>query len=176
MSEKIICLMRHSEAVESIDQARVHKDFDRPLSDAGIALLDQSRIFLKQIKFQPCLILCSPSLRTRQTLEWIQESLRNSPTIVYDEDLYNSTASQIITKLQNLEKNISSVMLIGHNPWMSEVIQAFLNLAEDPLTIQLPILPAQMALFQIQTNDWGSFTQATTNLLANHSPTGETVY
>lgn len=57
--------MRHGEAVAT---AKTVKDFDRPLSEKGLLEAKEIGEILIQKNFRPSTVLCSPALRTRQTL------------------------------------------------------------------------------------------------------------
>jgi phosphohistidine phosphatase len=154
---KTLCLMRHSEAAENLQLLGLQKDFDRPLTDNGIALLDQCRVFFKEQHFLPDLVLCSSAVRTQQTLEWIRDSLRNKTNVVYDEALYKATTDHIIERLANLPSSDASVLIIGHNPWISELSQLLLNATPNPLAINLPAPPAFSGIFEIHIEEWSKF-------------------
>ncbi len=149
--------MRHSEAVESLQDLGIQKDFDRPLTDNGIALLDQSRHFFKEIQFCPDKIVCSASVRTKQTLEWVRDSLGNHAEVVYEEALYKANTDQIIELISKLEPSVNQVLIVGHNPWISELIQLLLNVTSDPTAVALPAPPALSAIFTVHIDDWSTF-------------------
>ena len=66
--------MRHSEAVAELSED-VKTDFDKPLTDRGIHVLEKFGDFLKEKYSNPDYIICSPAVRTKQTLQWLQAAL-----------------------------------------------------------------------------------------------------
>lgn len=155
MAGKTICLMRHSEAVVELSPS-VSKDFDKPLTDNGINQLESVRTQLKLASFLPDVVLCSPSVRTRQTLEWIQEVLGTNVDVVFDEELYGIEAGRLIEKIQELSDEQDSVLVIGHNPSISDAIQCFANGVHnsDMVTVTLPVQPGQFAIFNSESTSW----------------------
>lgn len=162
MASKTICLMRHSEAVAELSAHNITKDFDRPLTDNGIHQLEGVRDQLKALSFLPDVVLCSPSVRTRQTLEWIQEVLGADVNVEFDEALYGIDVSALIEKLYNLEDDKQCILIVGHNPSISDVIQRFFNKVpnNEVLPINFPIKPSQFVVFNIDTNSWQNILDA----------------
>lgn len=158
MPQKVICLMRHSEAVTELSDA-VTRDFDKPLTDNGIHQLEGVRNTLKSLSFLPDLILCSPSVRTRQTLEWIQEVLGADVEVDFDDTLYGIDVAGLIAKIQQTSETKSSVLVIGHNSSISDAIQQFLNKTTDnniAQKINLPVKPAQFVMFNMAATSWAT--------------------
>jgi phosphohistidine phosphatase len=170
MPEKLVCFMRHSEAVAQLSDV-ITRDFDKPLTDHGIHQLEHVRDFLKTHHFLPDLILCSAAVRTRQTLEWIHEALGTESEVVFDEGLYGINADGLLRKLSDLSNNKSTVLVVGHNPAISEVMQILLNLANvAEASVSLPAKPSQLALFRLHTADWMTLTTEKAVLEASYEP------
>lgn len=170
MPGKLVCLMRHSEAVAQLSDS-VTRDFDKPLTDHGIHQLEYARDFLKAHHFLPDLILCSSAVRTRQTLEWIQEALGTGSEVIFDDGLYGIHADGLIQKLSELSNAKSTVLVVGHNPAISDAMQILLNLVErSEGLINLPAKPSQLALFRLQTPDWAELTAEKATLEASYEP------
>jgi phosphohistidine phosphatase len=170
MPGKLVCLMRHSEAVSQLSEV-VTRDFDKPLTDHGIHQLEHVRDFLKAHHFLPDLILCSSAVRTRQTLEWIHEALGAGNEVVFDDELYGINAEGLIRKLSELSNNKSTVLVVGHNPAISDAMQILLNLVNiTEAAVSLPAKPSQLALFRLQTSEWSSLTTEKAVLEASYEP------
>lgn len=170
MPGKLICLMRHSEAVAELSET-VTRDFDKPLTDKGIHELEHVRAFLKAHHFLPDLILCSPAVRTRQTLEWIEEALGTEAEVVFDQDLYGIKSEDLLDKLSNLSDQKSTVLIVGHNPAISDATQVLLNRCENHgLTVALPAKPSQLAIFHFNSNSWAHLNTAPMILESAHEP------
>lgn len=171
MPGKLICLMRHSDAVAQLSDG-VTRDYDRPLSDHGIHLLGDVRRFFKGHNFLPDLILCSPAVRTRQTLEWVLEALGTDAEVTFDDALYGISANQLIEKIQALPPEKSTVLVIGHNPSVSDAMQLLYTRCANNASVPfgLPARPGQLGVFHSDSNDWYDVMQQPITLDAAYEP------
>ncbi len=160
---KTLALMRHSNAVDVLN-GNVKHDIERPLSDAGIALLEQALKFLKAHQIKPNYVLCSTATRTKQTLNWVQEALAPEAHIEYEEDMYGADAETLTELLTNLPAEAESVLVIGHNPSISEVSHNLSdNMGAEDVIIKHrhPLTPCQVNVFQLDTNNWDELFSST---------------
>lgn len=114
-----LLLLRHAKA--SRDDARV-ADRDRPLNDTGRRQAKAMRRLMQGFGLAPDLVLVSPSRRTLETLELL-EPWEETPLTEPLEDLYLAEEARIIEVLRNVTETVRSVLLIGHNPGMRELVQ-----------------------------------------------------
>ena len=77
-------LLRHAKS--SWDDDRL-ADVDRPLAPRGERAAAAMATYIDGAAIRPDLVLCSPAIRARQTLERVQASL-GEPDIVIDPELY----------------------------------------------------------------------------------------
>lgn len=118
---KKLILMRHA---ESQPEQFGLNDRERSLSCEGMQELELIRRKL-QGKLQGLnLVLCSNVKRTRQTLEGIKAILPSVCESTFDDGLYHAPGASLLNRLQDLEDAIDFVMVIAHNPGVSD----FLNL------------------------------------------------
>jgi phosphohistidine phosphatase len=73
---------------------------------------------------RPSVVLCSSSLRTRQTLAVILSALGDALEIRIDPALYAAGAAQLLERLRRLPDRVSSAMLIAHNPGIQDLALA----------------------------------------------------
>lgn len=106
-----IILVRHAEA----EASGYISDRARKLTTRGEQQAFSLGAFLKTKECSPNLVLCSPAIRTRQTLHGILESVY-IPFREYPENLYNSSVNSLLEWIRGLEDRHSSVMIVGHNP------------------------------------------------------------
>lgn len=78
----------------------------------------------------PTLILCSTSLRTRETLDEILPALEPEPQVLFEDALYLADASRLLDRLQRLPEQTASVLLIGHNPGLHQLAATLASDAE----------------------------------------------
>jgi phosphohistidine phosphatase len=73
---------------------------------------------------RPSVVLCSSSLRTRQTLAAILPALGDALQIRIERALYAAGAAQLLERLRRLPNRVSSAMLIAHNPGIQDLAVA----------------------------------------------------
>ncbi|VAW87234.1 hypothetical protein MNBD_GAMMA16-842 [hydrothermal vent metagenome] len=99
-------------------------DKERVLSEQGCRDVLTISAQLKKKGIRPDLICCSTAQRTRQTAQHLTESWAvRSDLIQYDERLYNASLESLIYFVREFNDNINSVLIIGHNPGLSELVQ-----------------------------------------------------
>ena len=112
-------LLRHAKS--SWDDES-NQDFERPLSSRGrkaCALIGEY-IEEKGIDFD--LVLVSTAVRTRETIELIRERAKFRGEVRYDERIYEATVSQLLDVISQVDSDQKSVLLVGHNPGIEELL------------------------------------------------------
>jgi phosphohistidine phosphatase len=113
---KVILLLRHAKSAWG--EVGI-PDHDRPLSPRGKRAAEAMADHLLAKAPVPELILCSTATRARQTLAPLIERLPvPAPPIALESGLYLATEDTLLTRLQNLPKSVSTVLMIGHNDGM----------------------------------------------------------
>ncbi|MDP2883856.1 MAG: phosphohistidine phosphatase SixA [Ignavibacteria bacterium] len=115
-----IFLLRHGDAV---DTAAVH-DSDRPLSNFGQRQATAAGRYLAKTNAEIGQILCSTSLRARQTAEAIQRELPSVPVGATELLASSSDPRDIIHELQ--KTSFKSVLMVGHEPHLSRTLSLLL--------------------------------------------------
>ena len=87
MSE--LYLLRHAKAVPPEEDG---PDRDRPLEQRGRRAAQVVARWIAEQRLAPTLVLCSPSLRTRQTLDIVASSFPLPPQILIEDGLYLATS------------------------------------------------------------------------------------
>jgi phosphohistidine phosphatase len=118
-----LILIRHAKSSWS-DPAL--DDFDRPLSKRGKRDAPFMAKLISEKKIHPDLIISSPAKRTKLTaLEFAKQFGIKSENILWDDKLYLATFTTLIKKLKQLDNNLKTVFLVGHNPGLTD-LQNFL--------------------------------------------------
>ncbi len=107
---KHLYLLRHAKS--SWDDEGL-SDVERPLAPRGEKASAAIGKHLRKHGVAPELILCSPSVRTRETLDRIG---LDESEIRFEDAIYEATAGELVEVLHGVTPGIESVMLIGHNP------------------------------------------------------------
>jgi phosphohistidine phosphatase len=74
---------------------------------------------VRRAQVAPELVLCSSSVRTRQTLAALQ--LDHGPVVVFERGLYAASELTLLTRLRAVTDDVASVMLVGHNSGIEEL-------------------------------------------------------
>jgi phosphohistidine phosphatase len=97
-------------------------DQDRPLAPRGERDAVGMRAYLDQEAIRPALVLCSSGLRARQTLAGVLTGLGTELDVRIEPGLYTFDATSLLERLQAIPGgDVSSVMLLGHNPAIQDL-------------------------------------------------------
>jgi len=142
---KTLFLIRHA---KSSWEDMTLDDKDRPLNDRGKR--DAPRVGKQLAKHgvKPDLILSSPATRALATAEIIAKALDyKRGALVVDDRLYAVDADTLLDVIRQLDDRAQCVMLIGHNPELTELA----NRLSSEVT-QLPT--CAVAEFTFDSNSW----------------------
>jgi phosphohistidine phosphatase len=115
---RTVILLRHGKSSWSDSTLA---DIDRPLALRGERAARKLAEYIRRRRIRPALVLCSPALRTRQTLEAIEASLGKRCVAEVVPELYAASEQELLEQLQALPEPVGSVMLIGHNPGLQDL-------------------------------------------------------
>ncbi|QSB14734.1 histidine phosphatase family protein [Natronosporangium hydrolyticum] len=164
MTARRLVLLRHAKAENPVGTS----DEDRPLSARGRADAHAAGGWLAANQ-PPELVLCSPAKRTRQTWHAVATGLGQvSPHVSYERRLYAGGLADALTLLQEVDDAVGSVLLIGHNPTLSQL--AFDLAPEGPLDSD-GLRTAGLALLEIP-GGWGECAPGNARLTATHTARG----
>lgn len=110
-----LSLLRHAKS--SWDDASL-QDFERPLAKRGESAAPRIGAYMAEHGVAPQLILCSPAVRARQTLDFVLPHLAGGPTVVYEDNFYLAAPSVLLARLRRVEARLQHVMIVGHDPGM----------------------------------------------------------
>ena len=115
MRELILLRHAHSEPAVS-GQA----DLDRPLSPVGLAEAEAAGKWLKENNLLPDCVLCSPSRRTRETLEAVMTAIGYVEKRLEDR-IYEATPGTLAA-LVDERRDLDRVLIVGHNPGLEQLV------------------------------------------------------
>jgi phosphohistidine phosphatase len=117
-------LLRHAIAVER----SLGDDTKRPLSREGAEKMRRIAKGMRRLELDFDLILSSPYLRARQTAEIAVRELEAEDKLkVTDHLAADADAAELVSELKTSHRSCKSVLLVGHEPFMSELISTLLS-------------------------------------------------
>lgn len=155
-------LLRHAKS--SWDD-RSLEDEDRPLAPRGERAAGRMRDYFVAEAIRPALVLCSPALRTRQTLDRVLPmELGWNVAVRIEPSLYTFDAATLLDRLSEIPEGVDSVLLVGHNPAIQDlaVMLAARGDRLDRLTRKFPT--AGLAEIEFPTTPWRDIRRASGEL------------
>ncbi len=149
---KTLFLMRHAKS--SWKHAELN-DLDRPLLEKG---LKRTRLIIEyflnnNVKIE--LIICSHALRSIDTARIIAHAFNvEDNNFRIEKGVYTADADSLTDQLYDLPATVSNVMIVGHNP-------AITNLANTFLSEKIDYLPTSgVVAVDFDTNEWDELLSA----------------
>lgn len=143
---KTLYLVRHG---KSSWENMSYQDYERPLLEKGIKRTRKVALFLKERNISPDLIVSSHAQRAYETAGIIAEKIHYPvDKIQIDKGLYFSGPEAMENLIFGLDDKYEEVMLVGHNPDMT-------NLANTFLTDKMDYLPTTgVVCVKFDTSTW----------------------
>jgi phosphohistidine phosphatase len=142
-----LTLIRHAESHIN----HLCEDFDRDLTEKGYEQAKKAGLFLSDKRVHIDKALCSPATRAYKTYQTISNFI-TVKELELSRHIYDGTKNFLYNLIISQDDEYKSLMLIGHNPTISElVLSFFLNDTDD-----LEILPtsALIILLYDELESW----------------------
>ncbi len=167
MGIKRLLLLRHAQAT-SVSSG---KDKDRSLTPQGKDDAKALGVEMQKKGFIPDLILCSPALRTKQTLEGVQHSL-GIENIEYQDILYNGSTGDYLYQIQQADDHYDTLLLLAHNPSIYELVILLGGVGSDSVMQRLSegYQPASLSVIEVKAERWADIQPAENTLTTIKNP------
>ena len=108
-----LILFRHAKAErpEGYDD-----DHDRPLTEDGKAAALGMGEWMDGQGIAPDLVLCSTSVRTRETWAMAARAFDPLPPVIYEELIYEALPETLLQVVNSVDSDVQTLLLVGHNP------------------------------------------------------------
>jgi phosphohistidine phosphatase len=148
-----LSLFRHGKSSWNSPSVR---DIDRPLSERGEAAVPRMGAYMVAHKIAPELVLCSPAVRARQTLDLLLPHLGSDPTVVYEDGFYLASSSSLLTRVRPIESKMHHVMIVGHDPGLHGLALALSGEGnpEELQALSAKFPTAGLAVIVFKARDW----------------------
>ena len=121
---KKLILIRHAKSDWSNP---LLEDFLRPLNKRGERNAPFMAKILEKKDIKPDLIISSPSIRTKQTLEYFIKQLNYKDEVRFEESIYEAPFENLLKVIKNISNNYKIILLVGHNPGLCDLINFLLD-------------------------------------------------
>jgi phosphohistidine phosphatase len=132
MPDRTVIVMRHAKS-DWGDPAL--PDFDRTLSARGLAAAPAMGRWLVLARYLPERIVCSPARRALDTARLVKAELDPVATVdlVTDRRIYEASPDDLLAVIR--DHSMATLMVIGHNPGIEQVLGILLhqNPAAEPI-------------------------------------------
>jgi phosphohistidine phosphatase len=156
-----LMLLRHGKS----DWPNGVKDLDRPLGTRGREAVPRVAAHMAEEQLFPDLALVSPARRARETWELVAPKLGDVPARS-EPRIYESAPERLLSVLREVEPDVRSVLLVGHNPGFEDLAKllighgdryAFARIARKYPT-------AGLAVLDFAADDWRDVTPGSARL------------
>jgi len=117
-------LIRHGKSDWNADY---DKDQNRPLNKRGQRDAEKIGTYMKRASIHPDRVLCSPALRTRQTLDLVTEAAGWRTEVFVENTLYLADPEEVYRLITSTPDPIQTLVIVGHQPFTGEVASRFLG-------------------------------------------------
>ena len=111
-----LIVLRHAKAADGIGMS----DAERPLTARGRRDAKAAGEHLRDLGLVPALVLCSPAVRTRQTLEALR--LGADSAVSYERRIYDNDVDVLFDLIRTTVDDAEPVLVIGHNPALHQLV------------------------------------------------------
>ena len=148
---KTLYIVRHA---KSSWEDPLLDDFARPLNDRGKRDAPKMAKRMKEKSIAPDLMMTSPARRAKGTCKRMAEVFKyDEEKIRTDRDLYLASADQILNTIRSVKDKHESLLVVGHNPGLTDFVNAFGNQHFDNIPT------CGVAAFEIPVNSWQELKQ-----------------
>jgi phosphohistidine phosphatase len=134
-------------------------DEDRPLAPRGEKASDRMRGYIAAEGLGPQLVLCSSAVRARQTLARVLPALGGELRVQIEPALYTFEADVLLDRLARIPSDVSSVLLVGHNPAMQGLVARVADRGDALPDVLRKYPTAGLAEITFADGTWGSLAE-----------------
>ena len=131
---KTLLVLRHAKSSWN-DSAL--DDHERPLNQRGRRDAPRMGKLVREYGVIPDVVISSDAVRARLTAEAVAEAFRYGGEILLDPHLYLAGPAEILPLLQRLRENAETVMIVGHNPGLEQLVEQLTGKQQDLPTAAL---------------------------------------
>jgi len=166
---KTLYLLRHAKALPA---GRLEIDVERKLAERGREACVVIADYMQKKNYLPEFILSSYATRTKETIEIIKQNFAALPQCEFDKSIYMASSEDVLHKIQEIDDNFASALIVGHNPTMHHLALTLsspdMNDSKEELLLKYPT--GSLTVLKFVANSWHDITQGGGKLLDFKSP------
>ncbi|MCR1815144.1 SixA phosphatase family protein [Aliarcobacter butzleri] len=139
-------------------------DYLRPLNKRGKKNAPLIAKLLKEKNIRPDLIISSPSIRTKQTLEYFIKELNYNDEVKLEESIYEAPYENLLKVIKDIPNIHKIVFLIGHNPGLCDLT----NFLVDKNFENIPT--SSMVEIDFYVKNWKDISKENSNFISFEYP------
>ena len=145
-------IMRHAKSDWSGPQT---SDFERPINKRGTRNAIRIGGWMNENNHIPQKIISSPALRAKETIELVTEQISkfNLEDLTYEDELYLAGFTQLIEFINTYKDKVQSLMLVGHNPGIENLVNYLCDKSGDKETI---VTTANLFIFKFSSDSFNT--------------------
>jgi phosphohistidine phosphatase len=155
---KTLMLLRHAKS--SRDDPDL-PDHERPLNKRGKESASRMGKLVRDEKIVPDLIVSSTALRARKTAERVAAESKYPGAIELEEHLYMAEPDAIYDVVRKIDPERERVLVVGHNPGISDFLSRLAGTEEEMPT-------AALAIVELPIDRWNKLTAKTRGQLTSY--------
>lgn len=159
-----LIVMRHAKTEQLADSDRARKLTPRGRTDARAG-----SAWLREQGVTPEIALVSPAARARETADLVADGISPSLAVRIVEELYGASPTEVIEIVAGVAAGARSVIVIGHNPTMADLVREVQRDVSKQSAAHLPT--AGIAVLELST-EWADLRAGTAVLREWHVPRG----
>ena len=152
---KTLLVLRHAKSSWSEPGL---EDHERPLNERGRRDAPRMGDLLREYGLIPDVVLSSDAVRARLKAEPVTLAARYAGEILLDPRLYMASPADIRSLLATVRENAETVMIVGHNPGLEQLVEHLTRVRHD-----LPT--ATLVQIDLPIGQWRDLTRSTRGTL-----------
>ena len=155
---KTLLVLRHAKSSWNDPEPDDHA---RPLNKRGRRDGPRMGELMRKYGLMPDIVISSDAVRAQLTADAVAEAARYAGEILLDPRLYMASPADILSLLRTVRENAETVMIIGHNPGLEELVEQLTGERQDFPT-------AALAHIVLEIDQWRDLTLSTRGTLLGH--------
>ena len=136
-------------------------DHERPLNERGRRDAPRMGELAQEYGLRPDVVISSDAVRARLTAEAVAEAAGYAGEILLDQRLYIASPAEIILVLRTMREDAETIMIVGHNPGLEELVERLTGERQDMPT-------AALAQIGLPIDRWRDLKLSTRGTLLGH--------